>query len=177
MLFLDCTEFCKENNKTIEELEKAAWKVGPIPKTSQIAIRSRSPRPTSPLRATRAPAFPAGGCRCLSPPAFTRWNWCRPADFACSSGSAHTPFRFAYRKALKRRIRESQKKVSRMGTARQTPVFYLSQRRGGNREGRAPSRPLQRFLGFIFTRQDAPPVLRGRVIARFAMRPTHSKIG
>ena len=28
MLFLDCTEFCKENNKTIEELEKAAWKVG-----------------------------------------------------------------------------------------------------------------------------------------------------
>ena len=28
MLFLDCTEFCKENNKTIEEVEKAAWKVG-----------------------------------------------------------------------------------------------------------------------------------------------------
>ena len=28
MLFLDCTEFCKENNKTIEEVEKSAWKVG-----------------------------------------------------------------------------------------------------------------------------------------------------
>jgi cystathionine beta-lyase len=28
MLFLDCTEWCKENNKTIEEIEKAAWKVG-----------------------------------------------------------------------------------------------------------------------------------------------------
>lgn len=28
MLFLDCTEWCKENNKTIEEVEKAAWKVG-----------------------------------------------------------------------------------------------------------------------------------------------------
>jgi cystathionine beta-lyase len=28
MLFLDCTEWCKEHNKTIEEVEKAAWKVG-----------------------------------------------------------------------------------------------------------------------------------------------------
>ena len=28
MLFLDCTEWCKENNKTIEDVEKAAWKVG-----------------------------------------------------------------------------------------------------------------------------------------------------
>ena len=28
MLFLDCTEWCKENNKTIEDLEKACWKVG-----------------------------------------------------------------------------------------------------------------------------------------------------
>ncbi len=28
MLFLDCTDWCKENNKTIEEVEKAAWKVG-----------------------------------------------------------------------------------------------------------------------------------------------------
>ena len=28
MLFLDCTDFCKEHNKTIEEIEKACWKVG-----------------------------------------------------------------------------------------------------------------------------------------------------
>ena len=28
MLFLDCTEWCKENNKSIEDLEKACWKVG-----------------------------------------------------------------------------------------------------------------------------------------------------
>ena len=28
MLFLDCTEWCKENNKNIEDVEKAAWKVG-----------------------------------------------------------------------------------------------------------------------------------------------------
>ena len=28
MLFIDCTEWCKEHNKTIEEVEKAAWKVG-----------------------------------------------------------------------------------------------------------------------------------------------------
>ena len=28
MLFLDCSEWCKENNKTIEDLEKACWKVG-----------------------------------------------------------------------------------------------------------------------------------------------------
>jgi len=28
MLFVDCTEWCKENNKTIEEVEKACWKVG-----------------------------------------------------------------------------------------------------------------------------------------------------
>ena len=28
MLFLDCTDWCKENNKTIDEVEKAAWKVG-----------------------------------------------------------------------------------------------------------------------------------------------------
>jgi cystathionine beta-lyase len=27
-LFIDCFEWCKENNKTIEEVEKAAWKVG-----------------------------------------------------------------------------------------------------------------------------------------------------
>lgn len=28
MLFLDCTEWCKEHGKTIEELEKAGWDVG-----------------------------------------------------------------------------------------------------------------------------------------------------
>ena len=28
MLFLDCSEWCKEHNKTIEDVEKAAWKVG-----------------------------------------------------------------------------------------------------------------------------------------------------
>ena len=28
MLFVDCTEWCKEHNKTIEDVEKAAWKVG-----------------------------------------------------------------------------------------------------------------------------------------------------
>lgn len=28
MLFLDCTEWCKEHNKVIEDVEKAAWKVG-----------------------------------------------------------------------------------------------------------------------------------------------------
>ena len=28
MLFIDCTEWCKDHNKTIEEVEKAAWKVG-----------------------------------------------------------------------------------------------------------------------------------------------------
>ena len=28
MLFIDCTQYCKENNKTIEELEKSCWKVG-----------------------------------------------------------------------------------------------------------------------------------------------------
>ena len=28
MLFLDCTEWCKEKNKNIEDVEKAAWKVG-----------------------------------------------------------------------------------------------------------------------------------------------------
>ena len=28
MLYLDCTEWCKENNKTIEEVEKSCWKVG-----------------------------------------------------------------------------------------------------------------------------------------------------
>ena len=28
MLFLDCTDWCKENNKTIIDVEKAAWKVG-----------------------------------------------------------------------------------------------------------------------------------------------------
>jgi len=28
MLFIDCTDWCKEHNKTIEDVEKAAWKVG-----------------------------------------------------------------------------------------------------------------------------------------------------
>ena len=28
MLFVDCTEWCKEHNKTIDDVEKAAWKVG-----------------------------------------------------------------------------------------------------------------------------------------------------
>ena len=28
MLFIDCTEWCKEHNKTIEDVEKACWKVG-----------------------------------------------------------------------------------------------------------------------------------------------------
>lgn len=28
MLFLDCTEWCKKHNKTIDEVEKAAWDVG-----------------------------------------------------------------------------------------------------------------------------------------------------
>ena len=28
MLFIDCTEWCKENKKTIEDVEKAAWKGG-----------------------------------------------------------------------------------------------------------------------------------------------------
>ena len=28
MLFLDCKEWCEANGKTLEELEKAAWRVG-----------------------------------------------------------------------------------------------------------------------------------------------------
>lgn len=28
MLFVDCTEWCKEHNKTIEEVEKSCWRVG-----------------------------------------------------------------------------------------------------------------------------------------------------
>ncbi len=28
MLFVDCTEWCKKHNKTIDDVEKAAWKVG-----------------------------------------------------------------------------------------------------------------------------------------------------
>jgi len=28
MLFIDCSEWCKEHNKTIEDVEKACWKVG-----------------------------------------------------------------------------------------------------------------------------------------------------
>ena len=28
MLFIDCTEWCKEHNKTIDDIEKASWKVG-----------------------------------------------------------------------------------------------------------------------------------------------------
>ena len=28
MLYVDCTEWCKEHNKTIDDVEKAAWKVG-----------------------------------------------------------------------------------------------------------------------------------------------------
>ena len=28
MLFVDCTEWCKAHNKTIDDVEKAAWNVG-----------------------------------------------------------------------------------------------------------------------------------------------------
>lgn len=28
MLFLDCTDYCKKNNVTIDEIEKAGWDVG-----------------------------------------------------------------------------------------------------------------------------------------------------